>query len=98
MGIARMLVVPKRRVVSARSTHPQKSIQREYEQVARVLQLVELHGMQVAAAGLHRQILLRSDRISNGRALERRAEIEAPELLQCLVVIGDHPAVLQRRE
>src|SRR5215510_10623767 len=54
--------------------------------------------MQVPAAGLHREVLLRPDRIGHRRALERGADIEAPELLQRLVVIGDHPAVLQRSE
>ncbi len=74
------------------------SIQREHEQVARVLQPVVLHRMQVAAAGLHGEILLGPDRVGDGRALERSADVEAPELLQRLVVVSDHPAVLQRGE
>src|SRR5260370_31561326 len=61
-------------------------IQRKHEQIARALQLVVFHGMYVAAAGLHREILLRADRISHRRALERRADIEAPELLERLVL------------
>src|SRR5229473_1489861 len=77
---------------------PSSSIQREHEQVARALQFVELDRMQVAAAGLHGEKLLRPDRIGHRRALERRADIEAPELLEGLVVIGDHPAILQRGE
>src|SRR3954466_1282478 len=52
--------------------------------------------MQVTAAGLHREILLGSDRVGHRRALERGADIEAPELLQRFVVIGDYPSVLQR--
>ena len=43
-------------------------------------------------------ILLRPDRVGHRRALERRADVEAPQFLQRLVVIGDHPAVLQRGE
>src|SRR5215475_544285 len=74
------------------------SIQREYEHVAGIFQLVVFHRMQMAAAGLHGEILLRPDRIGDRRALERGADVEAPELLERLVVIGDHPAVLQRRE
>src|SRR5262245_15629314 len=70
------------------------SIEREHEQVARGLELVELDRMQVAAARLHREILLGSDRVGHRRALERRADVEAPELLQRLVVVGNHPAVL----
>src|SRR5262245_38862538 len=62
------------------------SVQREHEQVARVLQVIELDRMQVAAAGLHGEVLLRSDRIGHRRTFERRADIEAPELLQGLVV------------
>ena len=52
----------------------------------------------MAAAGLHRQVLLRPDRIGHRRALERRAHVEAPQLLERLVVVGHHPAVLQRGE
>src|SRR5436305_194122 len=74
------------------------SIQREHEQIARVLELVELLRMQVAAAGLHREILFRPDRIRHRRALERRADIETPKLFERLVVICNDPAVLQRRE
>ena len=48
--------------------------------------------------GLHGEILLRSDRVGDRRALERRADVEAPQLLERLVVVGDDPAVLQRRE
>src|SRR5215475_7496284 len=54
--------------------------------------------MHVAPAALHRYILLWSDRIGNGRALERRADIEAPELLELFIVVGDDPAVLERGE
>src|SRR6516162_9157091 len=72
------------------------SIQREDEQVARVLEVVVFHRMQVASARLHGEILLRPDSKYDRRALERRADIEAPQLLQPLVVISDHPAVLKR--
>src|SRR5260370_13800144 len=57
---------------------PPQSIQREHEQVARRFEIVVLDGVQVATAALHRDILLGADRIGDGRALERRAEIEAP--------------------
>src|SRR5580704_8528986 len=68
------------------------SVQREDEQVARVFEIVVFHRMQVAPARLHSEILFRPDRIGDGRTLERRADIEAPQLLQLLVVISDHPA------
>ena len=54
--------------------------------------------MQVAPAGLHGEILLRPDGVGHRRALERRADVEAPELFERFVVVGDHPAILQRRE
>src|SRR5438105_149551 len=54
--------------------------------------------MQVAAAGLYGDVLLGPDGIGDGRALERRADVESPQLLELLVVIGDDPAVLQRGE
>jgi hypothetical protein len=54
--------------------------------------------MQVPAAGLHREILLGPDRVGHRRALERRAEIEAPQLLERLILIGDDPAVLRGGE
>src|SRR5215510_4145085 len=82
-------------------THPPSrasSVQREHEHVARVLELIEFDRMQMAAAGLHREILLGPDRIGHRRALERRADVEPPQLLELLVVIGDEPAVLQRGE
>src|SRR5262245_30862371 len=75
-----------------------RSVQREDEEIARVLQLVELHRMQVPSAGLHRQILLWPDGVGYRRAFERRADVEAPQLLERLVVVGDHPSVLQRAE
>src|SRR6516225_6607596 len=52
----------------------------------------------MAPAALHGDILLRPDGVSDGRALEWRADIEAPKLLELVVVIGDHPAVLKGRE
>src|SRR5262245_14664104 len=82
-------------------THPPSrasSVQREHEHVARVLELIEFDRMQMAAAGLHREILLGPDCVSHRRALERRAEIEAPQLFELLVVIGHEPAILQRGE
>src|SRR6267378_595890 len=77
---------------------PRVSIQREHEQIARRFEIVVLDRVQVATATLHCDILLGTDRIGNGRALERRAEIEAPQLLELFVVIGDDPAVLERGE
>src|SRR2546426_3849499 len=74
------------------------SVQREDEQVARILEVIELHRVEVTSARLHGEILLRPDRVSDRRPLEGRTQIEAPQLLQLLVVIGDDPAVLQRRE
>src|SRR5216683_5816199 len=62
-------------------------IQREHEQVARVREIIVLDRMQVSAAALHREKLLGADRVGHRRALERRAEVEAPQLLQRLVVI-----------
>src|SRR3954449_13402235 len=81
-------------------THPTRSssVQREHEHVARALELIELDRMQMATAGLHREKLLRPDRVGHRRALERRAEIEPPQLLELLVVIGHEPAILQRGE
>src|SRR5215467_4717746 len=85
-------------------THPTivlqiaSSVQREDEHVARALELIELDRMQMAAAGLHREILLGPDRVGHRRALERCAEIEPPQLFELLVVIGDEPAILQRSE
>src|SRR5947209_8213442 len=58
------------------------SVQREDEHVARCLQLVVLHRMEVPTARLHGEILLRSDRIGHRRALERRANVEPPELFE----------------
>src|SRR5689334_21858037 len=54
--------------------------------------------MQVTPARLQSEILLGSDRICYRRALERRADVEAPEFLKCFIVIRDYPAVLQRGE
>src|SRR5207253_10468158 len=73
-------------------------VQREDEQVARVLELVPVHRVEMPAAGLHREEFLRADRVDDRRALERRADVEAPELLERLVVVGHDPAVLQRGE
>src|SRR6185369_15682193 len=70
------------------------SIQCEHEQIARVLQLVPVHRMQMPSAGLHGEILLRADRVSDRRTFERRADVEAPEFFERFVVVGDHPAVL----
>src|SRR5882672_12001096 len=75
-----------------------RSIQRENEEVARRLELVIFHRMNVATARLHGDILLRPDRVGDRRALEWRADVEAPKFLKLFVVIGDHPAVLQCRE
>src|SRR5262249_45950517 len=58
------------------STRLVSLVQRKHEHVARTLELIELDRMQMAAAGLHREILLGPDRIGHRRALERRAEIE----------------------
>src|SRR5207245_7285252 len=55
-----------------------QSVQREDEQVAGILQLVVLHGMQVAAPGLHGEILLGSDRVRHRCAFQSRADVEAP--------------------
>ena len=44
--------------------------------------------MQVPTAGLNRKILLRSHRIGHRRTLERRADVEAPQLFQRLVMIS----------
>src|SRR5262249_54851073 len=74
------------------------SIQREYEHVARVLEVIVFHWVQVASACLHREILFRADRVDDRCALQRRADVKTPQLLQLLIVVGDHPTVLQRRE
>src|SRR5258708_34991478 len=90
--------LPTRKVGWAKSQCPPYgtwSVQREHVQVARVHQVVVLDRMQVSAAGLHREILLGSDRVGHRRALEWRAEIETPQLLERLVLIGDDPAVLR---
>ena len=52
----------------------------------------------MSAAGLHGHILLRTDGIGHGRALQGRAEIDAPELFELFVIICDERAVLQRCE
>src|SRR5262245_16447079 len=54
--------------------------------------------MQVASAGLHGEVLLRPDRIGHRRAFERRADVEPPQFLERLVVVGDDPSILQRTE
>jgi len=69
-------------------------IEREDEQVARVLELVEFHRVQMPPAGLHREVLLRVDRVGDRRAFQRCADVEAPELLERLVVVGDESAIL----
>src|ERR1700726_2616342 len=53
---------------------PGSSVQGKHEQVARCFQIVVLHRMQVAAAALHRQVLLGPDRIDDRRALEGSAD------------------------
>jgi hypothetical protein len=73
-------------------------IQREHEQVARVREIIVLDRVQVPAARLHGEKLLGPDRVGHRRALERRAEIETPQLLERLVVVGDDLAVLCRSE
>src|SRR4030095_11182277 len=72
---------------------PATSVQREHKQIARILEAVELHRMQVSAAGLHREVLLRPDRIGDRRSLQRGPDVEAPEFLERVVVIRDDPAV-----
>src|SRR5215467_6457944 len=42
------------------------SIQREHEQIARRFQIVVLDRMEVATATLHRDVLLRPDRVGDG--------------------------------
>src|SRR5216683_763741 len=42
------------------------SVQRKHEQVARVFQVVVFHRVQMASARLHREILLRPDRVDDG--------------------------------
>ena len=42
----------------------------------------------MAPAALDGDILLRPDGVSDGRALERRADIEAPKLLELVVVMA----------
>src|SRR6516162_8866263 len=54
--------------------------------------------MQMAAARLHGEILFRPDGISDGRAFERRADVEAPQFLERFVVVSDDPAILQCAE
>src|SRR5262249_5767480 len=54
--------------------------------------------MKVPAAGLHGDILLCSDRIRHRGALECRAHIEAPHLLELFVVICDDPTTLEGSE
>src|SRR5712671_6447069 len=83
---------------AGRGEESPSSVQREDEQVARILKVIELHRVEVTSARLHGEILLRPDRVSNRCPLEGRTQIEAPQLLQLLVVIGHDPAVLQRRE
>src|SRR5262245_61828400 len=87
---------------SARSLKPEAwsliSIQREHEQVAGTLQVVVLHRVHVTAAALDGHVLLRPDRIRHGRTFERRADVEAPENFEGLIVVRDEPSVLQRAE
>src|SRR5262249_21383058 len=54
--------------------------------------------MQVPSTGLHREILLWSDRISYRSPLQCGADVEAPQFLECLVVISHHPTILKCRE
>src|SRR5207248_4482192 len=84
------------RKTCAGSYRKSQLVQREHEHVARILEAIELHRMQVPAARLHREVLFGPDRVGDGRAFERRADVEAPELLERVVVVGDHPSVLQR--
>ena len=62
-------------------------VQCEHEQ-ATVFQVVELHRVQVASAGLHGSAL-RANLEGDRCALERRAEVDAPELFERVVVVGD---------
>src|SRR5580704_18405158 len=90
---------PKRMPVeNSLSNFAGKLIQRKDEQVAGILKVVEFHGMQVPSAGLNRKVLFCSDRISHRRALQRGAQIEPPQFLERIVVIRDHPTVLQGRK
>src|SRR2546428_13183385 len=54
--------------------------------------------MQVAPTGLNGEILFRPYCVRDRGAFERRADVEAPQLLERLVVVGDNPAVLQSGE
>src|SRR5438552_217574 len=74
------------------------SVQRKHKQIAGILQIVVFHGMQVPAAGLHREILLGSDRVRHGRAFQCRAQVEPPQFLERLVVIRHHPTILEGGE
>src|SRR2546430_15743553 len=75
-------------VITARPSCP-ALVQREYKQVARVLQVIELRRMQMPSPGLHGDVLLSVDRVRDRRAFQWRADVEAPQFLRRLVVVGD---------
>src|SRR5438067_13561509 len=77
---------------------PPALVQREYKQIARVLQVIELRRVQMPSSGLHGDVLLSVDRVSDRRAFQWRADVEAPQLLERLVVVRDDPTVLKRGE
>ncbi len=72
-----------------------KLIQRKDEEVAGILKSCRISpdaGCRPLVCTARYQ--LGSDRIGNGRALQRRAHVESPQFFERLVVIGHHPAVL----
>src|SRR5947199_9204723 len=54
--------------------------------------------MQMTPSSLHCKVLLCSYGVGYGRTLQRSAHIEPPEFFERLVVISDHPTILQRCE
>src|SRR4030095_13644176 len=64
---------------------PRISIQRKDEEVARRLEVVEFLRMDVPPARLHGKILLRPYRVADRGTLERRTDVEAPQLFELLV-------------
>jgi hypothetical protein len=75
------------------------SVQREDEQIARVLEVVVFHGMLVTAARLHSEVLLRADRVDHRRTFQRRTDVDRTDHRRpkCLALLYPYPITSSAR-
>src|SRR6266446_3911446 len=82
---------PSRDPSSVQCEHEQRRTALEVLKFGRVLQQAQVP--RVAAADMNGNVLLAADRVADRRGSHRRADVEAPQRLQLLVVEGGERAV-----